>query len=197
MACSRSVAPSFVMPGLVPGIHVLCCCQKSKTWMAGTSPAMTAWAALSGGIVTGSGARSSRNTFAVRLEHKVKYQLRRKRAPSPACGRGLGWGSHRESSGGESPHPGLRADFPRKRERCSESAARSINPNFIPLWSPTAARWPGASPAGLPSPGANHSRGGRTRRCACRRSRAALGSAQVLRGGCRIPHSRSRAGRCR
>jgi hypothetical protein len=29
---------SFVMPGLVPGIHVL---LHKKTWMAGTSPAMT------------------------------------------------------------------------------------------------------------------------------------------------------------
>jgi hypothetical protein len=30
------------MPGLVPGIHVfLSCGQSSKTWMAGTSPAMT------------------------------------------------------------------------------------------------------------------------------------------------------------
>jgi hypothetical protein len=28
----------FVVPGLVPGIHVL---AVSKTWMAGTSPAMT------------------------------------------------------------------------------------------------------------------------------------------------------------
>jgi hypothetical protein len=28
------------MPGLVPGIHVLNC-RKAKTWMAGTSPAMT------------------------------------------------------------------------------------------------------------------------------------------------------------
>jgi hypothetical protein len=28
------------MPGLVPGIHVLCF-DKGKTWMAGTSPAMT------------------------------------------------------------------------------------------------------------------------------------------------------------
>jgi hypothetical protein len=27
------------MPGLVPGIHALC--AASKTWMAGTSPAMT------------------------------------------------------------------------------------------------------------------------------------------------------------
>ncbi|MFK4510521.1 hypothetical protein ABIF81_005699 [Bradyrhizobium daqingense] len=27
------------MPGLVPGIHVLC--AGSKAWMAGTSPAMT------------------------------------------------------------------------------------------------------------------------------------------------------------
>jgi hypothetical protein len=30
---------SFVMPGLVPGIHVFA--QERKTWMAGTSPAMT------------------------------------------------------------------------------------------------------------------------------------------------------------
>ncbi len=29
-----------VMPGLVPGNHVFLKCQ-SKTWMAGTSPAMT------------------------------------------------------------------------------------------------------------------------------------------------------------
>jgi hypothetical protein len=28
----------LVMPGLVPGIHVL---AANKTWMAGTSPAMT------------------------------------------------------------------------------------------------------------------------------------------------------------
>jgi hypothetical protein len=30
------------MPGLVPGIHVFASYQCSKTWMAGTSPAMTA-----------------------------------------------------------------------------------------------------------------------------------------------------------
>jgi hypothetical protein len=29
------------MPGLVPGIHVFV--DASKTWMAGTSPAMTMW----------------------------------------------------------------------------------------------------------------------------------------------------------
>jgi len=29
------------MPGLVPGIHVLDPRNKRKTWMAGTSPAMT------------------------------------------------------------------------------------------------------------------------------------------------------------
>jgi hypothetical protein len=29
------------MPGLVPGIHVFAVWLKSKTWMAGTSPAMT------------------------------------------------------------------------------------------------------------------------------------------------------------
>jgi hypothetical protein len=32
-------ALEFVMPGSVPGIHVL---AAVKTWMAGTSPAMTA-----------------------------------------------------------------------------------------------------------------------------------------------------------
>src|SRR2546427_10329189 len=31
----------LVMPGLVPGIHVLKMRVDSKTWMAGTSPAMT------------------------------------------------------------------------------------------------------------------------------------------------------------
>ena len=30
-----------VMPGLVPGIHVFAMLQFSKTWVAGTSPAMT------------------------------------------------------------------------------------------------------------------------------------------------------------
>jgi hypothetical protein len=29
------------MPGLVPGIHVLASETEEKTWMAGTSPAMT------------------------------------------------------------------------------------------------------------------------------------------------------------
>ena len=29
------------MPGLVPGIHVFASYPRSKTWMAGTSPAMT------------------------------------------------------------------------------------------------------------------------------------------------------------
>jgi hypothetical protein len=29
------------MPGLVPGIHVLTFLDVAKTWMAGTSPAMT------------------------------------------------------------------------------------------------------------------------------------------------------------
>src|SRR3979490_658560 len=32
---------SFVMPGFTPGIHVLAAGQRGKTWMAGTSPAMT------------------------------------------------------------------------------------------------------------------------------------------------------------
>ncbi len=29
------------MPGLVPGIHVFVASMEEKTWMAGTSPAMT------------------------------------------------------------------------------------------------------------------------------------------------------------
>ena len=29
------------MPGLVPGIHVFAPLRRGKTWMAGTSPAMT------------------------------------------------------------------------------------------------------------------------------------------------------------
>ena len=33
--------PSLVMPGLVPGIHALKGHKQFKTWMAGTSPAMT------------------------------------------------------------------------------------------------------------------------------------------------------------
>jgi hypothetical protein len=31
------------MAGLVPGIHVFLDVARSKTWMAGTSPAMTEW----------------------------------------------------------------------------------------------------------------------------------------------------------
>jgi hypothetical protein len=31
----------LVMPGLVPGIHVLTSVAARRTWMAGTSPAMT------------------------------------------------------------------------------------------------------------------------------------------------------------
>jgi hypothetical protein len=35
-------ATILVMPPLVAGIHVFMVCGKVKTWMAGTSPAMTA-----------------------------------------------------------------------------------------------------------------------------------------------------------
>ena len=35
------IAPSVVMPALVTGIHVLASPRTEKTWMAGTSPAMT------------------------------------------------------------------------------------------------------------------------------------------------------------
>jgi hypothetical protein len=31
----------LVMPGLVPGIHVFTVSRQVKTWMAGSSPAMT------------------------------------------------------------------------------------------------------------------------------------------------------------
>jgi hypothetical protein len=34
-------APKVVMPGLVPGIDILAVLQQERTWMAGTSPAMT------------------------------------------------------------------------------------------------------------------------------------------------------------
>jgi hypothetical protein len=35
------VVIGFVMPGLVPGIHVFLLVATKKTWMAGTGPAMT------------------------------------------------------------------------------------------------------------------------------------------------------------
>jgi hypothetical protein len=39
---ARAPSSNPVMPGLVPGIHVfLLAIRKGKTWMAGTSPAMT------------------------------------------------------------------------------------------------------------------------------------------------------------
>jgi len=38
-----------VMPGLVPGIHVFNF-GATKTWMAGTSPAMTMWEDQLGGV---------------------------------------------------------------------------------------------------------------------------------------------------
>src|SRR5882757_5133766 len=41
------------MPGLVPGIHVLIVGRQSRTWMAGTSPAMTQGNAGSGEFIVG------------------------------------------------------------------------------------------------------------------------------------------------
>jgi hypothetical protein len=35
------------MPALVAGIHVFAASPQRKTWMAGTSPAMTMWIGLS------------------------------------------------------------------------------------------------------------------------------------------------------
>jgi hypothetical protein len=40
-AAKSGTSPEFVMPGLVPGIHDLKQSHWKKTWMAGTSPAMT------------------------------------------------------------------------------------------------------------------------------------------------------------
>jgi hypothetical protein len=39
---------SLVMPGLDPGIHAFAPIKQEKTWMAGTSPAMTKSEALPG-----------------------------------------------------------------------------------------------------------------------------------------------------
>ena len=36
-----AAAFSAVTPGLVPGVHAFFRCGEVKTWMAGTSPAMT------------------------------------------------------------------------------------------------------------------------------------------------------------
>jgi len=54
----RSQFAIFVMPGLVPGIHVLIHFDASKAWMAGTSPAMTTLTRLHPRILT------ERNSFA-------------------------------------------------------------------------------------------------------------------------------------
>jgi hypothetical protein len=52
----------FVMPGLVPGIHVLLFSDAAKTWMAGTSPAMTAATFWCDGQITVS---EKQNSFSV------------------------------------------------------------------------------------------------------------------------------------
>jgi hypothetical protein len=41
LPCPEGGVHMFVMPGLVPGIHVFLAAREAKTWMAGTSPAMT------------------------------------------------------------------------------------------------------------------------------------------------------------
>jgi hypothetical protein len=58
---ARRSVPVFVMPGLVPGIHLFA--LSSMTWMAGTSPAMTTAPPSSSlrSIVTGSGINSRSN----------------------------------------------------------------------------------------------------------------------------------------
>jgi hypothetical protein len=40
-ACEKQQVVEIVMPGLVPGIHAFILLSVSKTWMAGTGPAMT------------------------------------------------------------------------------------------------------------------------------------------------------------
>jgi len=51
------------MPGLVPGIHVFAIQSDHKTWMAGTSPAMTRAAVRGWGYAAG-GAMSGRRSWA-------------------------------------------------------------------------------------------------------------------------------------
>jgi hypothetical protein len=46
---------------------------------------------------------------------------------------GVGVSPRRDCPRGESPHPALRADLPRKRERLREPAIQSIQPKITPL----------------------------------------------------------------
>ena len=57
--------------------------------------------------------------FAKAREWEPAHRLPVFLLPLPLCGGGPGWGCFHESdySCGESPHPALRADLPRKRER--------------------------------------------------------------------------------
>src|SRR5829696_8966333 len=48
------------MPGLGPGIHAVAPLRRGKTWVAGTSPAMTGAGIITGAENTTPGARTSR-----------------------------------------------------------------------------------------------------------------------------------------
>jgi hypothetical protein len=54
----------FVLPGLVPGIHVL---AARKTWMTGTSPAMTIVFCVAGSV---------RSTFCVEIRADIRHPER-------------------------------------------------------------------------------------------------------------------------
>ena len=79
---------------------------------------------------------------AVRVQGRHETELMLGALPLPLAGEGRGGSSLNDGIRGESPHPPrsarhpqseLRSSRPRKRERCSGSAARPIQSNFIPL----------------------------------------------------------------
>src|SRR5690348_6947138 len=67
--CALAISRQRVMPGLMPGIHDLAC-SRAKTWMAGTSPAMTksvtnAAQSLAAAIVLDAGGAQARKAVLV------------------------------------------------------------------------------------------------------------------------------------
>jgi hypothetical protein len=61
------------MPGLVPGIHVFGPCRDKKTWMAGTSPAMT------GEVVVLNPGRALRSSLRLRGDRRYAARTRVKK----------------------------------------------------------------------------------------------------------------------
>src|SRR5437773_9101449 len=61
------------MPGLVPGIHVLSESQHPKTWMAGTSPAMTKVAYRQSNFLPGCG-KLSPKLRQHRLGNRMRFE---------------------------------------------------------------------------------------------------------------------------